>query len=158
MSKLTKAAEELTAVSHRLQQTTKSYEENVHKFKELDAKLSKLGDDNIAGLEKLQEMSREVQDSIQKELVQHERDILMRVQESMEFSDDKEGLSAEEYKRFINALPKSFQDRFNAMDKVGNGDYGFAEVAGEDGVIDMDEFTQLCDQFALQNAEHGGSR
>ena len=117
-----------------------------------------LGDDNIAGLEKLQEMSKQVQDSIQKELVQHQRDILMRVQESMEFGDDKEGLSLDEYKKFIDALPANFQDRFKGMDKDGNDDYGFSEVAGDDGEIDMDEFTKLCDDFALENAKHGGSR
>merc|ERR1712129_411868 len=91
VNKLSKAQEELGATADRLNQTTKSYQENISKFKALDEKLGKLADDNIAGLEKLQEMSATVQDSIQKELVQHQRDILMRVQETMEFGDDKEG-------------------------------------------------------------------
>ena len=158
VNRLSRAQQELGATHDRLKETTKQYAENIEKFKNLDEKLSKLADDNIAGLEKLQEMSREVQDSIQKELVQHERDILMRVQESMEFGDDQEGLSHDEFKKFINALPQEFQDRFNAMDKTGNNDFGFSQIAGDDGIIDMDEFTQLCDQFAIENAKHGGSR
>merc|ERR1719145_209039 len=109
VNKLSRAQQELGATADRLKETTKSYAENISKFKALDEKLSNLADDNIAGLEKLQEMSKTVQDSIQKELVQHQRDILMRVQESMEFGDDKEGMSEDEYNRFVAALPRNFQ-------------------------------------------------
>eukprot|EP00483_Globobulimina_turgida_P002713 UN02718 len=120
VSKLTKASEELTAISHRLGQTTRAYEENISKFKALDQKLGKLADDNIAGLEKLQEMSKTVQDSIEKELIQHQRDIVMRVQESMEMKDDQEGMTRDEYNDFVGALPKEFQKRFESLnfDKI----------------------------------------
>ena len=50
VSKLTKASEELTAITHRLQQTTKGYQENITKFKSLDEKLSKLSSSNIEGI------------------------------------------------------------------------------------------------------------
>eukprot|EP00483_Globobulimina_turgida_P013734 UN13760 len=63
VSKLSKAQEELGSTADRLQATTKSYEENITKFKALDEKLSKLADDNIEGLGELQEMSKTVQDS-----------------------------------------------------------------------------------------------
>merc|ERR1712129_551877 len=139
VNKLSKAQEELGATADRLNQTTKSYQENISKFKALDEKLGKLADDNIAGLEKLQEMSATVQDSIQKELVQHQRDILMRVQETMEFGDDKEGMSEDEYNRFIQLLPRNFQRRFENMQ------HSFDEIAGDDGILDLVEFTKICD-------------
>merc|ERR1712228_757909 len=148
VSKLTKAAEELTATSHRLKQTTKSYQENISKFKALDEKLGNLADDNIAGLEKLQEMSKTVQDSIQKELIQHQRDILMRVQETMEFGDDTDGLNEDEYNRFIAYLPIGFQNRFKEMDA------NFADIAGDDGILDLEEFTKICDEFAMGEAKN----
>merc|ERR1712154_710191 len=110
---------------------SKGYTENISKFKALDDKLGKLADDNIAGLEKLQEMSKTVQDSIQKELIQHQRDILMRVQETMEFGDDTDGLNEDEYNRFIALLPVGFQKRFEEMGK------SFADMAGDDGVMDL---------------------
>merc|ERR1712154_566222 len=147
VNKLSKAQEELGATADRLNQTTKSYQENISKFKALDEKLGKLADDNIAGLEKLQEMSKTVQDSIQKELVQHERDILMRVQETMEFGDDTEGLTEDEYNRFIDYLPVTFQQRFEKMGQ------SFSDIAGKDGILDMDEFTKICDEFAVLNAQ-----
>eukprot|EP01083_Nonionella_stella_P252577 870060_1 len=123
VSKLTKATEELSGVADRLKQTTKGYEENVSKFRALDEKLGKLADDNIAGLEKLQELTKTVQDSIQKELIQHQRDIVMRIQESMEMKDDKEGMTNDEYNAFINYLPKGFQIRFQKIN--------FNEISGD---------------------------
>merc|ERR1711971_814837 len=147
VNKLSKAQEELGATADRLKQTTKAYGENIAKFKALDEKLGKLADDNIAGLEKLQEMSKTVQDSIQKELVQHQRDILMRVQETMEFGDDQEGMSEDEYTRFIELLPAGFQKRFADMGR------GFEDMCGDDGVMDLEEFTRICDEFAVEEAK-----
>merc|ERR1712154_6872 len=75
VSKLTKAQQELSSVAVRLKETTKSYDENILKFRALDEKLSNLGDDNIKGLQRLHEMTHTVADSIEKELIQHQRDI-----------------------------------------------------------------------------------
>ena len=71
----------------------------------------------------------------------------MRVQESMEFGDDTEGLNEEEYDRFISYLPVGFQNRFKEMDKT------FADMSGDDGLIDLDEFTKICDEFAIEEAK-----
>merc|ERR1712154_532040 len=147
VNKLSKAQQELGATADRLKETTTSYQENISKFKALDDKLGKLADDNIAGLEKLQEMSKTVQDSIQKELIQHQRDILMRVQETMEFGDDTDGLNEDEYNRFIAYLPIGFQNRFKEMEAE------FVDIAGDDGVLDLDEFTKICDEFAVEEAK-----
>ena len=73
VDKLSKAEMELSAVQQRLEQTSVQYAENIDKFRKLDERLTKLSDDNIAGFEKLQKMSVNVQDSIKKELLQHER-------------------------------------------------------------------------------------
>eukprot|EP01084_Bolivina_argentea_P057785 105549_1 len=151
VSKLSKAQQELSAVHGRLEETNRAYQSNIEKFKNLDERLSKLAADNISGLEKLQEMSKTVQDSITKELVQHERDIVFRVQESMEIGDDQDGLSEDEFNRFIAALPLSFRQRFENMAE------SWSDIAGDDGVLDMEEFTALADKFALEEAAAGGS-
>merc|ERR1712204_141137 len=134
--------EELTGVSIQLRATTKSYKENISQFKALDEKLSKLADDNIAGLEKLQEMTKTVQDSIAKEMVQHQRDLVMRVQESMEFGDDQEGMSKQEYDRFIAALPLEYQEAFMTKD--------FDQMSGDDGNMSLKEFTALVDELCAE--------
>lgn len=151
VNRLERAQTELGDAADALKQTTEGYRENISRFKALDEKLGKLADDNIAGLEKLREMSATVQDSIQKELVQHERDILSKVQETMEFGDDVEGMNEEEFNRFVAALPRSFQVRFEKMGQ------SFDDMAGDDRLLDLDEFTRIADQFAQQIAASGGS-
>jgi len=151
VNRLERAQTELGEAADTLKETTQGYRDNIARFKALDEKLSSLAGDNIAGLEKLREMSATVQDSIQKELVQHERDILSRVQEAMEFGDDVEGMNEEEFNRFVAALPRSFQTRFEQMGKT------FDDMAGDDRLLDLDEFTRIADEFAQQIAMSGGS-
>jgi len=153
VSKLGKKQEELVAVNADLMETSQQYKANIRKFQEIDEKLKTLGDDNIAGLENLREMSKNVMGSLKKELIQHQRDILRTTHEAFEFGDDNEGMNKEEYERFLKALPPDFRERFESMGRT------FEDIAGEDGVIDLDEFTALADQFSvtdmLMNAEHG---
>merc|ERR1712083_1183608 len=108
-----------------------------------------MGDDSIAGLGALKEMSTSIQSSIQKELVQHERDVLSTTFEAMELRDDQDGLSEKEFNQFVTALPANFQERFSTMSENGKS---FKEMAGDDGTQDMDEFTELCDEFAKEQA------
>eukprot|EP01084_Bolivina_argentea_P065362 119139_1 len=151
VSKLSKASDELSEIQHRLTETSKAFSQNIEKFAKLDATLSQLADDNIEGIEKLKDMSHMVQTSIQNELLQHERSILMKVMDKMEFGDDKEGLNRQEYQKFVEALPGTFQRRFSAMQR------SFTQVAGNDSIMDFQEFTKLCDEFAKQEASAGGT-
>ena len=68
--------------------------------------------------------------------------------DAMEFGDDKEGLTKEEYNKFIAALPENFQRKFEEMHRVKT----FRQIAGNDNVIDLKEFTALADRFALQQS------
>jgi len=149
VDKLMKAHEELTATSDQLMDTTKQYKSNIEKFKSLDEKLNSLADDSIAGLGALKEMSKTVMDSITKEMVQHEREVLSTTYQALEYRDDQDGLTEQEFKAFVNALPANFQERFSTMSEQGKS---FKEIAGADGVMDMTEFTDLCDEFAQQAA------
>jgi len=149
VDKLLKAQQELSATQDQLNQTTAEYQANIQKFKALDDKLNSLADDSIAGLGALKEMSQHVQESINKEMVQHNRNILQTTYESVEIRDDQDGLSEAEFNQFVTALPANFQERFSTMSEQGKS---FKEMAGDDGILDMDEFTELCDEFAEQAA------
>eukprot|EP01083_Nonionella_stella_P066588 175457_1 len=144
VSRLTKAREELSAVSIRLKQTTQSYEENILKFRALDEKLHNLSDDNIEGLERLKEMTGKVSKSIEEEMVNHGRAIVFRVQESMEWGDDKEGMNQEEWNHFIDALPPKVQTVFKQVD--------FIDKSGADNTMSMDEFRDLIDVTITEDA------
>merc|ERR1719233_2184127 len=154
VDKLSKQQAELSAINADLMETSNEYKKNIAKFSEIDNKLKTLGDDNIAGLETLREMSTTVIGSLKKELIQHERDILRTAHQSFELSGDaEEGMNKEEYERFLAALPEEFRLRFQNMGKT------FEEIAGDDGVIDLDEFTKLCDDFGVTGllAEKGAA-
>jgi len=145
VSKLGNAVEQLAGISTQLHEIQGSYEANVGKFRALDQKLRQLGDDSVAGMGKLKKMSQYVCDALQRELLQHEREILNKCEESVEFKDKSEGLSQEEYDRFIAVLPEQYRQRFKALGS-------FQEVSGNDNTLDVDEFSKLCDRFAEAEA------
>jgi len=141
VSKLTKATEELTGVVAGLQRLQKSHEENISKMKSIQEKLSRFGEDSVEGISKLKEMTEYVNNAVVKELRQHERDVLQKVRDGIEFRDNEDGLSEDEYLQFLEALPANYKRKFQAL-----GD--FAKLAGDDGNMDVEEFAQLCDRFA----------
>ncbi len=69
----------------------------------------------------------------------------------MEYKDDKEDMSEEEFNEFLEALPESYRVRFRKMGKT------FKDLAGDDELMQYDEFTQLVDEWAEAEGNAGGS-
>ena len=90
--------------------------------------------------------------TMQESLIRHEKEILNKVYDHLEWKDDKDGLTKEEFDEFLAALPQSYRERFD--------EYGqkFEQMAGDDGILDYNEFTQLVDKFAEAEAKAGGSQ
>ena len=65
----------------------------------------------------------------------------MRVHESIEFMDDQEGVSKEEFDEFWRLLPSSYVEKWKKLNKT------FEDIAGDDGIIDMREFDDFVDDF-----------
>ena len=112
----------------------------------IDGKLKSLAASSIEGMERLVQLSQKVQDHIAQEFSTHERRIIHSVIETMTFEYGEEGATEQEYKLFITKLPQDFQDKFNNIDKT------WAEIAGPDGILSLEEFQNLCDTFAEQRA------
>merc|ERR1712087_146228 len=72
-----------------------------------------------------------------------ERKVLSVIFDRVEMGDDEEGLSFEEFQEFKEHLPMTYQLR---MAKLGT----WLEIAGDDGVLQFDEFQQLMDNFVDQ--------
>merc|ERR1712048_1452477 len=130
VDKLSRASEQLSSVESGLKESNRRLKENVEKFKK---------------------SSEQVMRTMQESLIRHEKDILNKVFDHMEFGDNKPGLSKEEFAGFWKQMPNSYALRW---EKTGQT---FEEIAGDDGVLDYQEFTAMCDQFAEQEAAHGGS-
>ena len=60
--------------------------------------------------------------------------------------DDEEGMSKSEYKRFLARLDKKTRSIFKSFGS-------FESIAGEDLLIDLDEFQQLVNKLLEQQAD-----
>merc|ERR1712228_60 len=151
VDKLSRAREQLSSVESGLKESNRRLKENVEKFKKLDENLKKLADSNIEGLDKLRKSSEQVMQTMQESLIRHEKEILNKVFDHLEFGDEKPGLSRDEFKAFWKQMPSSYHDRWK------RGGQTFEDIAGDDGVLDYQEFTAMCDSFAEAEAKAGGS-
>eukprot|EP00483_Globobulimina_turgida_P004416 UN04425 len=113
VDKLSRAREQLSSVEAGLKESNRKLKENVEKFKKLDENLKKLADSNIEGLEKLQKSSEQVMRTMQESLIRHEKEILNKVFDHLEFGDDeKEGLTKKEFDTFWAQMPNSYVERW----------------------------------------------
>jgi len=146
VDKLSRARESLTNVEEKLEESNAKLKENLEKFRELDNNLKKLAGSNIQGLEKLQSSCEAVMNRWKESLIKHEKTLLNKVFDGFEFADDKPDMSKEEFQNFIKALPPAYQERWRNM-KVT-----FEELAGDDNLMQYDEFRKLVDRWAEEEA------
>ncbi len=70
-------------------------------------------------------------DRLEKITKDNERVLIARIAQDLEFLDSKEGMSAEEYERFINRLPYNLKNKFDEL-----GYSSFDKVAGDNNLVD----------------------
>ena len=126
-------------------------EANVEKFRQLDKNLKSLGEENIKDLEKLQARSRQVMRQINEDKIRHEKEILQKVFDHLELLDKEEGFTEEEFNQFWQQMPNSYHKRFKETGLT------FDKIAGDDGIIDQEEFTKMVDELAEEEGMAGGS-
>ena len=79
-------------------------------------------------------------------LVRHEKTMLNKVLDQVEYKDDKENMSEHEYKEFLSLLPQEWRDKFDEHGVT------FDKIAGSDGTIDYQEFNKMVDQITEEKA------
>ncbi len=79
--------------------------------------------------------------------ISNERTLLYRIAQDLEFMDNKEGMSKQEYKRFIRRVPKHLQLSFDKLNKTH-----FDEIAGADKKIDYKEVQNLISSIITKKA------
>ena len=68
----------------------------------------------------------------------NERVLIARIAQDLEFLDSKEGMSEDEYERFINRLPNNLKNKFNKL-----GYNSFKKVAGDNNLVDYREIKEI---------------
>ena len=149
---LSKTEKHLSGVQYQIKSLNVKLKENIMKFQELDKNLRTISDSNIRGIEKIQKKSRMVMDSMYQSLIRSEKSILHSVYDNLEWDNNIKGLSHQQFEMFWKKLPRSYYKRWLNLGKT------FQELAGENGILDYKEFTQMVDEFAKQEAAMGGSR
>ena len=79
-------------------------------------------------------------------LIERKRDTYMKVFDEMEFKNDKEGMSKTEYDAFLKALPATYRKSLYRADT-------FNKLAGQDGIVDFEEFKGLLDKIEINLKE-----
>ncbi len=79
--------------------------------------------------------------------ISNERTLLYRIAQDLEFMDNKEGMSKQEYERFIRRVPKHLQLSFDNLNKTH-----FDEIAGADKKIDYKEVQNLISSIITKKA------
>jgi len=151
VDKLGRARAQLQTVQGELRESNEQLKENLIKFQELDSNLKNLAVSNVEGLEKLKKSSKAVMDRWNQSFIQHEKAILNKVYEYFEYKDDKEDMTETEFHDFLNALPAEYRKKFEEMNKT------FKDMAGDDNLMQYEEFTALVDAWAGEVASQGGS-
>jgi len=146
VNKLEQASIQLRTMESTLRESTEKQKENLHNLNQLNQNLSTLGGVNNDAMNRLQDMSKKMASQWKTQLVKHERDLLFSVYEQHEFKDNQAGLQEDEYRQFLEALPLKYQQRFH---KMGT----FKELAGDDGILDSEEFKSILDKMSEQEIE-----
>merc|ERR1719410_2316015 len=136
----------------KLQETTNSMSRDVDNLKatlsqydELKESLAEICGDNQA----LNDLINDVNDmysSMKNTILSNTRAGILSAYYTAALKDDEEGMSKKEYRRFLARLDKKTRDVFK--------DFGsFEQIAGDDGLIDLNEFQQMVDKLLAQQAD-----
>jgi len=151
VDKLSRARVQLQSVDAELRESNVRLKNNLVKFRELDDNLKNLSDNNLEGLSKLKKTSQAVMDRWTESLIKNEKAILNKVYDKFEFKDGNADLSEDEFHQFLDSLPSEYRKQFQAMGKT------FKQLAGDDNMMQYEEFTALVDAWVDNVATDGGS-
>ena len=111
------------------------------KFRQLNVNLEATGKKNLELLGDLNIMADKMETKWKEELVKKERKILHVCFDRFEWEDGADGISREQFTQFKLTLPMEYQLRLTR-----SGDW--KSIAGDDGILQLDEFIDLLDNFA----------
>ena len=92
-------------------------------------------------LQNLNSMANKMEGKWRDELIKKERKILHVCFDRFEWRDGVDGISRDQFTQFKLTLPMEYQLRLTRA-----GDWN--QIAGDDGILQLDEFVELLDSFA----------
>eukprot|EP01084_Bolivina_argentea_P231857 390907_1 len=141
VNRFSQAKTELKDTSGRIREAIKRQEVNLGKFRQLNVNLEATGKQNLELLGNLNSMADKMQKKWKEQLISKERKILHVCFDRFEWNAGVDGITREQFTQFKLTLPMEYQLRLTRA-----GDW--REIAGEDGILQLDEFIEVLDNFA----------
>jgi len=141
VNRFSQAKDELKDTSSRIKEAIKRQEISLAKFRQLNINLEATGKKNLEILGDLNKMADKMEDKWKEELIKKERKILHVCFDRFEWEDGADGISRHQFTQFKSTLPLEYQLR---LTKTGD----WKQIAGDDGILQLDEFIDLLDNFA----------
>eukprot|EP01083_Nonionella_stella_P072852 196581_1 len=143
VDKFTKTKEALKATSKSIKDSIKRKEISLVKFRQLNTNLEATGKKNLEILKDLNQMAEAMENRWKEQLVAKERKILHICFDRFEWEGDNDGISREQFTQFKLTLPLEYQYR---LTKAGD----WETIAHGDGILQLNEFQTLLDNFAQE--------
>jgi len=142
VGKLERAEKKMRALTGEFKESNQRLQSTIESFHKLDETLKNLGEQNLDGLKELKQKSDAVMQNIQEGLIRQEKHILHKVFDYLEYNDREAGFTKEEFEAFWKEMPAAYNERWRQTGKT------FEDVAGDDGIIDQEDFTRMANEFA----------
>merc|ERR1712228_1067141 len=146
VSRFSKAKDELKETRVRIKNAIERQQVNLGKFRQLNENLKVIGNENLKNLGNLNETAMKAESKWKEQLVRKERKILHVCFDKFEWHENKDGITQEQFNQFKMTLPMDYQLR---LTQTGN----WQQLAGDDGILQLDEFIDLLDRFAEEKIE-----
>lgn len=138
VDKLEMANNELRGVAATLGESNKRMQENVKKFTQLNENLQKFAGGNIEGMEKLKNQVGKMNDQWRENMIKNEKSLFLNIFDAMELKDGDADMSPAEWDQFLSLLPEDYKELFTK--------FTWEELAGEDGMMQFEEFSEHVDK------------
>ncbi len=138
LGSLTKQVDKLEDTVSNLKNSNDTLNSELLELNSLRKNLEKFAQENKSDFMKVLKDINSSFDRLEQITKDNERVLIARIAQDLEFLDSKEGMSEEEYERFINRLPYNLKNKF---DKLGYN--SFKRVAGDNSLVDYREIKKI---------------
>ena len=138
LGSLTKQVDKLEDTVLNLKNSNDTLNNELSALNSLRKNLEKYAEENKSDFMKVLKDINSSFDRLEQITKDNERVLIARIAQDLEFLDSKEGMSEDEYERFINRLPNNLKKEF---DKLGYN--SFKKVAGANNLVDYREIEKI---------------
>ncbi len=138
LGSLTKQVEKLEDTVLNLKNSNDTLNSELSALNSLRKNLEKYAEENKSDFMKVLKDINSSFDRLEQITKDNERVLIARIAQDLEFLDSKEGMSEDEYERFINRLPNNLKKEF---DKLGYN--SFKKVAGANNLVNYREIKKI---------------